>query len=137
RAVRPLMKIRLVSHASVVVECDGAVVWSDPWLASKAFNESWSLLPPAAWDSEVASTITHVWISHEHPDHFHIPTLRSLPAEFKERVTVLFQENNSDKMFRAFEKLGFRRWLALPHREKVPLDPSTNAYCYQEGQMNS
>lgn len=131
------MKVQLVSHASVIVESADTRIWSDPWLQGKAFNESWTLFPPAAWDARWLDRIDYLWISHEHPDHFHIPTLKTLPAAFKERVTVLFQQNNSDKMFHAFGKLGFRRHRALPHRETVSLTPRTAVYCHQEGQMNS
>ncbi len=131
------MQIQLVSHASVIVQAGDVRIWTDPWLAGKAFNESWSLYPPACWDPKWLDEIAYLWISHEHPDHFHIPTLRALPSAFKERVTVLFQRNNSDKMFDAFRRLGFREFRALPHRKTVQLTPSCDVYCYQEGLMNS
>jgi hypothetical protein len=131
------MRIQLISHASVLIETGDATIWTDPWLFGKAFNESWSLLPAPSWDPSLLSKIDHIWISHEHPDHFHIPTLRSLPKEFKERVTVLYQQNNSEKMFKAFSKLGFAKWRALPHREIVSITPETLVYCYHEGPMNS
>lgn len=131
------MKLTLVSHASVIVDTGDVRLWTDPWLSGTAFNDSWRLLPEAAWDAALLDGVDYLWISHEHPDHFHIPTLRSLPEAFKQRVTVLFQQNNSDKMFRAFAQFGFTRWRALPHRAVVPLTSSTRVYCYQEGQMNS
>src|SRR5262245_51068490 len=65
------IKIALVCHASAVIETADAVVWSDPWLSGTAFNDSWALLPPPppglpeAWIPKV----THLFISHEHPDH--------------------------------------------------------------------
>src|SRR5271167_2871368 len=103
------MKVQLVSHASVIIESNSTVIWTDPWLFGKAFNNSWALVPPPEPVGEaLLDKITHVWISHEHPDHFHIPTLRSLPASFKERVTVLYQKLNSEKMIAAFKRLGFK-----------------------------
>ena len=131
------MKIQLISHASVVVSCSDAVIWTDPWLEGKVFNDSWSLYPEPAYDAAVTRDVDYLWISHEHPDHLNIPTLRGLPAEFKERVTVLFQKNNSTKVFEALEKFGFRNFRALPHREVVKLMPETEVYCYQVGQMDS
>jgi hypothetical protein len=131
------VKVHLVSHASVVIEAEDVSLWTDPWLFGKAFNDSWSLFPQPVWDSNWLSRIAFLWISHEHPDHFHIPTLKSLPDDFKRRVTVLFQENNSEKMFRAFKGLGFTKQLKLPHRKLVALSPQTRVYCYQEGLMNS
>jgi hypothetical protein len=131
------MDIRLVSHASVLIKCPDLCIWTDPWLFGKAFNESWSLFPPAAFDESLLQEIDYIYISHEHPDHFHIPTLRNLPPDFKQRVTVLFQENNSEKMFAAFKRLGFRHMRALPHRKIERLSDATVVYCYQVFQMDS
>jgi UDP-MurNAc hydroxylase len=131
------MKINLVSHASVVLDSNESVIWTDPWLSGKAFNNSWALLPEASFDSSLLDKINYVWISHEHPDHFHIPTLRSLPASFKERVTVLYQKLNSEKMLAAFKQLGFKNVSLLPHREPLPLSDHTTIYSYYVGVMDS
>lgn len=130
------MKIRLISHASVVITTDISI-WTDPWLIGKAFNDSWSLFPPAVMDESLYDTIDYIFISHEHPDHFHIPTLKSLPEAFKERVTILYQENNSDKVFKALNKFGFPNTKALPHAETVQLTDATKVFCYQAGSMDS
>ncbi|MBL8971465.1 MAG: MBL fold metallo-hydrolase [Myxococcales bacterium] len=129
------MQIELVSHASVVLRTADAAIWTDPWRTSKVFNNSWTLLVPAA--PLDLDGVDYLWISHEHPDHFNIPTLRALPDSFKRRVVVLFQANNSDKMFAALHQLGFPNTRALPHREIVHLRGDTRVYCYQVGQMDS
>ena len=132
-----VMKVRLVSHASVIVEAAGSAIWTDPWLSGQVFNNSWSLLTPPAWDDAWLDRIDFLWVSHEHPDHFHLPTLRGLPEAFKRRVVVLFQELPSDKMPRAFARLGFTNVRLLPHRAVVDLRPGLQVYCYQVGQMDS
>lgn len=131
------MQIQLVSHASVLIRTADLQIWTDPWLTSKVFNNSWTLLLPPAWDPEWLDAIDYIWISHEHPDHFNIPTLKALPDAFKRRVTVLFQANNSDKMFAALRRLGFKNTLALPHRQILALAGRTRVYCHQIGQMDS
>lgn len=131
------MKLRLVAHASVIVEAAGAAIWTDPWLSGKVFNHSWQLVAPPAFAPELLDTIDYLWVSHEHPDHFHLPTLRDLPAAFKARVVLLFQELPTDKMPRAFERLGFKNIRLLPHRARVSLRPGLEVYCYQVGQMDS
>lgn len=130
------MEIRLISHASVIIKSDVSI-WTDPWLHGKAFNDSWSLSPQPAFDEALYDEIDYIFISHEHPDHFHIQTLRSLPEAFKKRVTVLYQKNNSEKMLNAFKRLGFHEIISLPHRETVKLTEKTNVYCYQAGTMDS
>ena len=131
------MQVRLVSHASIVITTTGSSIWTDPWTGGNAFNGSWSLLGPVAPMEEALEGVTHLWISHEHPDHFNLPSLRALPDSFKERVTVLFQENNSDKVFKALRHLGFQRFQGLRHRASLQLEPGTSVYCYQVGQMDS
>jgi hypothetical protein len=131
------VRVSLVSHASVIIETSDLRIWTDPWLSGKAFNDSWSLLVPAAFDPALLDGIDYLWISHEHPDHFHIPTLRALPDSFKRRVTLLFQDDRSEKMFRAFGKLGFPNHRRLPHREWVPLSAASEVYCHQVGAMDS
>lgn len=131
------MKIKLLSQASVIVELGGVRVLTDPWFHGKAFNDSWSLFPPSAYREEDLEGVEYLWISHEHPDHFHPPTLRGLPERFKRSVTVLFQRNNSDKLFRALEKFGYKNFRALPHRRMVALSPRASVYCYQVGIMDS
>lgn len=131
-----MMEIRLISHASVVISSDISI-WTDPWLIGKAFNDSWSLLPPPAMDESLFDEIDYVFLSHEHPDHFHIPTLKSLPESFKKRITILYQENNSDKVFKALNRLGFPNTMPLLHDKMVRLNDCTQIYCYQAGTMDS
>jgi UDP-MurNAc hydroxylase len=131
------MRIQLISHSSVITTTEDTVIWCDPWLVSKVFNESWTLYPEPAFDESMLEPVEYLWISHEHPDHFNVPTLRMLPDHFKARVTVLFQKNNSSKVFEALRTFGFQNFVALPHREIHALTPKTEVYCYQVGQMDS
>ncbi|MBL7696902.1 MAG: MBL fold metallo-hydrolase [Chitinophagaceae bacterium] len=127
------MKVTLVSQASVIIETSDCKIWTDPWLFGKAFMESWSLLPAANWSDKYYDEIDFLWVSHEHPDHFHLPTLKSMPKTFKERVTLLFQKNNSNKMPDAFRSLGFKNIQLLPHRKIVSITPETKIHCCQIG----
>jgi UDP-MurNAc hydroxylase len=134
------MKIHFVGHACVVAECADTSILMDPWLFGKIFNDSWSLLPEPKFDQAMLDKIDYIWISHEHPDHCHFPSLDSFPAAFKARVTILFQDRDFTKMFAAFRKLGYQRFKRLPHRTIVPLSDkpdTTKVYCYHAGLMDS
>lgn len=132
------LEVELVSHASVLIRTGGGAVWTDPWLRSAAFNDSWRLLGDPTLDVEAdLDDVRWIWISHEHPDHFNVPTLRSLPDSFKERVIVLFQATNSDKVRQALERFGFPNHRSLPHRKLVALTADVSVYCHQVGQMDS
>ena len=134
------MKIHFVGHACIVAECADTSILIDPWLFGKIFNDSWSLMPEPSFDPALLDKVDYIWISHEHPDHCHFPTLGSFPAAFKARVTILFQDRDYTKMFTAFRKLGYGRFQRLPHRKIVPLSDrpdATKVYCYHAGLMDS
>ena len=134
------MKIHFVGHACIVAECADTSILMDPWLSGKIFNDSWSLMPEPKFDPAMLDKIDYIWISHEHPDHCHFPTLGSFPADFKARVTILFQDRDYTKMFSAFRKLGYERFQRLAHRQIVPLSGkpgATKIYCYHAGLMDS
>jgi UDP-MurNAc hydroxylase len=134
------MKIQFIGHASIVVECSGTSILMDPWLSGKIFNNSWTLRPEPVLDPALLDRVDYLWISHEHPDHCHFPTLGSFPDSFKQRVTVLYQTRDSAKIVAAFKSMGYQRFRLLPHRELVPLTEGSNGakvYCYHAGLMDS
>lgn len=131
------MKIKLISQASVIISCSDCKIWTDPWLKSKAFNNSWSLYPKPDFNEEWLREIDFMWVSHEHPDHFNIPTLKALPTWFKENVTVLFQKKHTDKLPKAFKMLGFKKIKLLDHAKLTDLTPETQIFVYQIGILDS
>jgi UDP-MurNAc hydroxylase len=134
------MRIHLVGHACIVADCADTSILTDPWLFGKIFNNSWTLLPEPEFDQTMLDRIDYIWISHEHPDHCNFPSLDSLPAAFKARVTILLQDRETTKIFPALRKLGYKRFLPLPHRTIVPLSDqpdATRVYCYHAGLMDS
>jgi len=131
------MKITFISQASIRVKTSDCTILTDPWYMGTAFNDAWKLLPAPVWDNSMLDDIDFLWISHEHPDHFHIATLKSFPQAFKDRVTLLFQKNNTDKMPNAFSKLGFKNIMLLNNRKIYDITPKTRVYVSQIGQMDS
>lgn len=108
------MKLTMICHASVLIEAGDVSLLMDPWLVGDAFNESWSMVSLPALKPEALQKITHIWISHEHPDHFSLPTLKSIPKEDKARITVLYQRHFSSRIINVLRKLGFKAALELP-----------------------
>ncbi len=131
------MKIKFVSQASLLIETTDCKILTDPWYMGTAFNDAWKLFPAPNWNNSMLDEIQYLWISHEHPDHFHIPTLKSFPQDFKDRVILLFQKNNTDKMPNAFKRLGFKNVRTFNNRTIYPLTDQTSIYISQIGQMDS
>ncbi len=131
------MNIKFISHASVLIEAEDCVILTDPWYKGTAFNDAWKLFPEPVWDESLFDLADYLWISHEHPDHFSIATLKAMPQSFKERVTVLFQKNNTDKMPDALKKFGFKNIKLLKNRAVYAITPKTKVYVSQIGEMDS
>jgi hypothetical protein len=129
------MKIRFVSHASFSVESGGITLLCDPWLFGKAFNQGWALLSPAApvpWKK-----IDYVWISHQHPDHLHFPTLKSLPPQERNRLTVLYQKHASLRIPKVLRGLGYSNVQELTLNKWISLRGGVEVMCGSAGSMDS
>lgn len=132
------MKIKFFGHASVVIYVDDVGILCDPWFSGTVFNDGWSLDPPSAGISNVdLQEITHLYISHEHPDHLHFPTLNGFSEEFKKKVFVIYQKNNSNKVKNALEKIGYCNFLLTKHMERLELSKTVSSYIYQHRHLDS
>ncbi|HWH18023.1 MAG TPA: MBL fold metallo-hydrolase [Allosphingosinicella sp.] len=129
------MKLTFVGHASILLQEGDVGLLMDPWLQGDAFNDSWSLFPPAVlhdWES-----VTHIWISHEHPDHLSIPTIKSIPADAKSKIVMLFQKHYDEQVLSWLNAQGFKEVREMPHGKWLPLGPDFKAACFQVGHTDS
>src|SRR5205823_15052942 len=97
RTATPL-RIRWVNHASYVPTARDVRLITDPWLFGSAFNNGWDLISEAKFSLDDFREITHIWFSHEHPDHFAPPVLKAIDPAVRANITVLFQETKDHKV---------------------------------------
>lgn len=71
----------------------------DPWFTGTAFNNGWRLLYEDSHDINQIE-YDYVWISHEHPDHFSIPTL----SQIRKSKHFLYQHSSDKKVKNWSEK---------------------------------
>jgi hypothetical protein len=131
------VRITFVGHACALIEESGVGLLMDPWLEGEAFNDSWSLFPQPLLRPEDLANVTHIWISHEHPDHLSIPTIKSMPAEVKSRIVLLFQKHYDTEIVNWLGTQGFKRVQEMPHGKWIHLSPNVRVACYQVGHMDS
>ena len=82
-------KLTFINHAGFCVEYGGVGLVADPWVEGDVFNKSWSLLSPTPQTAiDCLGRATHVWFSHEHPDHFSPPNVK----KYLSRKHFLFQK---------------------------------------------
>jgi L-ascorbate metabolism protein UlaG (beta-lactamase superfamily) len=118
------MKLEFVNHSSYVVWHESIRLLCDPWIEGPVFNDGWRLLSKTAFHYEDFRDITHMWFSHEHPDHFNPPNLWKIPEQYRRQITILFQDTKDKKVAQHCEKLRFwevreldsNQWVALASR---------------------
>ena len=99
--------ITFVNHASVIFSYKNINLITDPWLFGSAFNSSWDLISESKMQINDFDKITHIWFSHEHPDHFYPKVLQSIPEKIRKKITVLFQETLDHRVIKKCKELGF------------------------------
>ncbi len=131
------MRIAFVGHASILVNAGPVHLLMDPWLRGEVFNESWALHPEPVLSEQDLAGVTHIWISHEHPDHLNMPTLKGIPEDLRSRITVLFQNHYSDEIVKILASLRFKDVVELPRARFVTIAPEVEIYCRQVGHLDS
>ena len=106
----PTNKVIFLNHSCVLVDSGKTKILCDPWFEGTAFQDGWSLLYDQSHDINDLD-FDYIWISHEHPDHFSIPTLNQLnkPQKF------LYQETEDKKVKIWLESKG-HSVPELPHK---------------------
>lgn len=102
--------IEFVNHACVLLSDGRCGLLTDPWLFGEAFHRGWALLTETP-DREIARLLgktTHIWLSHEHPDHFSIPFFQRFSAQIIERgIQVIFQKTRDRRVADYLLSRGF------------------------------
>jgi UDP-MurNAc hydroxylase len=139
------MKILWVNHASFVIESrgaphyptsgDGVRLICDPWIDGTAFNNGWRHISPTKFTYQDFANITHIWFSHEHPDHFSPPNLQKIPEEHRRRITVLFHFTKDKRVIEVCKSLGFQTQ-ELPEDQWVFFG-EMRVICGRNGQIDS
>ena len=128
------MKIHFVNHASFIVENQNIKLICDPWLEGPAFDNGWKHLAPTQMKYEDFNEITHIWFSHEHPDHFSPPNLLKIPSEIRAKICILYQQTIDRKVIDFCKKIGFGEFCELKQNTFTEIGNNfrilCNAYTY-------
>ncbi len=121
-------EITFVNHASVIFSFKKIRLITDPWLFGSAFNDSWNLISESKMQVEDFKDISHIWFSHEHPDHFYLSVLYSIPEEIRKKITVLFQDTLDHRVAKKCRELGFSV-VEMKHNKFYKLDDEFQVKC--------
>ena len=130
--------IRFCNHASVLISNGSSGLLTDPWYFGSIFNFGWKLLYENT-DSDIQHIInetTHIWISHEHPDHFSVPFFNKYNEIIKKRgIKILFQ-NTNDKRLINFKLKSFEV-IEIKENENYHIDYKFSAKIIKDGFYDS
>ena len=112
------MNIQFYSHACFSVENDNALLLNDPYLSGTAFNDGWDLIVNDVVFDRFSEKNLFIYYSHEHPDHFSIPFLKSIKRENRKEITIIFQKTRDGRVKSFLENEGFSV-LEVHNKEKI------------------
>ena len=131
--------IKFINHASVIVSDNSISVLSDPWYEGDAFHKGWNLLHETKTnDVEVIlNEITHIWISHEHPDHFSISFFKKFSSKLKKKsIKILFQRTKDKRVYNFLIAQGLEVQ-ELDFNKKYNLSENFFISCIKDGFYDS
>ena len=108
----------LLTHASFLLRSGNTRLLFDPWLIGDTYWGSWRHWPANHVSSEVMDSISHIAVTHPHPDHFHLPTF----ARLSRTLPVYFPPFLSQIIPRELESLGFKNLYEVGWEHPVKLD---------------
>ena len=121
--------IEFVNHSSFVFDHDGVRLICDPWLTGTAFNDGWRLLAATKFTPADFANVSHIWFSHQHPDHFSPGDLRQIAPDVRRSIEVLFQRTIDRKVVRYCSGLHFGTVTELERDRWHRLSPDLEVLC--------
>jgi Beta-lactamase superfamily domain len=120
------LSFETLGNATLVIYEDGKpVLATDPWLTGTCYFGSWALdRPLTVGELESVRAADYIWISHGHPDHFHVPSLALLPRNKK----ILLPDHYDHGMYEYLRERGFTVTV-LAYRAWHRLSPSIRVLC--------
>ena len=98
--------IKFINHASFIVKNQNFNLLIDPWFSGSSFNNGWDLISKTEVEDKELKEITHIWFSHEHPDHFSVKDLKYIYS-LNRNIKILFQETFDKRVISFCKNLGF------------------------------
>jgi hypothetical protein len=108
-------RLQTLGHACAVLcrEGETPLLATDPWLVGSAYWRSWWLQNyPSADEIKWLAQSTWIYVTHEHPDHFHMPSIRRLGT----RPVYLFPSLAEQGYLAYMAQHGYRAEAVTPSR---------------------
>ncbi len=131
--------LQFINHASVSIKSNKINLLTDPWYFGSVFHDGWNLIYENSEDEiiKTLNNITHIWISHEHPDHFSVPFFIKFKDFLKEKsIKILFQKTKDKRVIKFLNNLGLNT-TELEIGKEYLLDKNFKIKCIKFGFYDS
>jgi len=136
---RSTAEISFINHASFVFFTKNIKILSDPWYWGNAFDSGWKLIyeNPIEEVETLLQEITHIYLSHEHPDHFSVAFFNKFKNQIiKNNISLIFQSTRDQRVYKFFNKLGIKI-IQLNHKKWFEIAPNERIFLYKNGIIDS
>ena len=124
-------KITVVGAAGLLFEWEGFNILSDPWLEGSCMLGGWTNYPPSGIKVKDLPKIDIIWISHEHSDHYHEPTLSKLDKNIPVYVTKF----DDGRLSKRIQKLGFKNVIEIKTGEVIKITNKIELISFKSGSI--
>jgi CMP-N-acetylneuraminate monooxygenase len=116
----PLAKpltLEVISHACLLLSYNSRKILFDPWIFGTTYYGSWHLFPkPNLSPKELE--VDAIVVTHPHPDHFHLETLRKLNAS----TPIYFPKFPSGIIENGLKEIRWKNLKPSPWNEPIAID---------------
>jgi CMP-N-acetylneuraminate monooxygenase len=105
------IEIDFNAHASITISIDNIKLTSDPWFIGSCFATGWwHIYPPSEEAIERLQDSDYIYISHNHPDHLHIPSLVKFVKKHTKIIVPNFKSKSVEKILL---KYGYKNLIII------------------------
>jgi len=112
--IKKSINIKLISHATLNISLKKLNILIDPWIEGPAMLGAWRQYPLTGIKANDIKPYSII-ITHEHSDHFHIPTL----TKFKKNTPIIIPDFPNERMQKILKSLGFTNVKVVKFREEI------------------
>lgn len=123
------MKFQVISHACMLIEDSGKQLLLDPWIIGSAYWRSWWHFPESVPPNDAILSADWIYLTHQHFDHFHYPSLR----KFRKDLPILVPRRPVPSMEQALADLGFTNVIPMTYGKTMTLDGGFSLTSYLGG----
>lgn len=114
------------AHASITVKIDNIKLTSDPWFIGSCFATGWwHTNPPSEEAIKRLQESDYIYISHNHPDHLHIP---SLEKYVKKNTPIIVPNFESKSVEKILSNYGFNNLIITDFLRELDIETSKGKF---------